>query len=1000
MNTGLLIAAVALSGVFVLLLAFSFIYAHMLRVRVAEVVVEAPLDLTNEAGEIDPAKYIQHLKKSTAEFGIKYAELRFGKLLGKGSQGEVFKANWRGSTVAVKKVDTRKVPPEIIEEFCAEAQIMRRLRHPTLTLFMGVSLEHPHLCIVTELVARGSLFDIIHDEHAALTWARCLGIAADVARGMTYLHAHSPPILHRDLKSLNILIDENWRGKVADFGMTRFQEDGTMTQCGSPLWMSPEMVRNDPYDEKSDVYSFAICLWEMYTRKIPYRDLGLNPSHLVVKVVKEHLRPPIPKQCPRAFRQLMERCWNPVAEKRPTFPQILKTIEAFLADPAILNHKPMSSRESHVIVRPDRVAEDKDAAALGFGAVGAMEAAWKLDAKDVTFVNEAATFQDANGSDGGAETPAAGAPAGKRKASQTPLSSEVAASPHRRALSATSADGRTTPSDGAEPSRSRVAPQASVDASPSGSVPRPGTGGGVGVESAPAPLVLNTSIKATKDEDGTSSTAPLASQGPGILVGRFRGKVVGVKPCFIARSHLVLSNEERVAADLDGRLQDTKVGALMKRLASLRHPNLTLLMGAYVDTVANLRTKLRESGAAVQIEQPPTEAPASKSAVTLPPLGSSVLTPPPECDYYLGVVQEMMSRGTLHDVLCDAALVVDFDTLLQLLIDAASAMAYLHGNQPHPVIHQDLTSRRLLVDKNWRVKVTEHGGLVDLHAHLSGVAMPPTPWSAPEYIKHPTPATLTPAANVYQFGLIMWQALVRKPLWDNRPLTKDLVDRIVKQGDRPILPSSLTMHADLRQLIEKTWMADPHARPTFATILDELHRLKKLGPPKIELQLGVNAHMYRKAKTVFAYRSKDPVTILKDWGTNLGKRGCVIIFSGEDDVYLCDEEVFDATYERLDYGEEDAAEPAPALTPGGGTATDSRPNTGSLRPSDPSPSDDHRHEYRKTGTVLARCMSEAFSLKTNGGTEHGMAGDYLVQNEGDQWSIDAKTFVELYERAN
>jgi serine/threonine protein kinase len=67
--------------------------------------------------------------------------------------------------------------------------------------------------------------------------------------------------------------------------MTRFQEEGTMTQCGSPLWMAPEMIKNEPYDEKSDVYSFGIVLWELYTRKIPYRKLGLNPSHLVVYAI-------------------------------------------------------------------------------------------------------------------------------------------------------------------------------------------------------------------------------------------------------------------------------------------------------------------------------------------------------------------------------------------------------------------------------------------------------------------------------------------------------------------------------------------------------------------------------------------------------------------------------------------------------------------------------------------------------------------------------------------
>jgi serine/threonine protein kinase len=109
--------------------------------------------------------------------------------------------------------------------------------------------------------------------------------------------------------------------------MTRFQEEGTMTQCGSPLWMAPEMIKNEPYDEKSDVYSFGIVLWELYTRKIPYRKLGLNPSHLVVKVVKEALRPGRPSHCPPAYVQLMEKCWHPVAERRPTFSQVLKILE-------------------------------------------------------------------------------------------------------------------------------------------------------------------------------------------------------------------------------------------------------------------------------------------------------------------------------------------------------------------------------------------------------------------------------------------------------------------------------------------------------------------------------------------------------------------------------------------------------------------------------------------------------------------------------------------------
>ena len=172
-------------------------------------------DVVPDAFADTPEFQIQQLAKKTRDYGVAYAEIQFGKILGKGSQGEVFLANWRGIAVAVKKVNTSIVPPEIIDEFCAEADIMRRLRHPCLTLFMGVSLEQPYLCIVTELVNRGSLFDILQEESTGFTWRRALQIMTDIASGIAYLHSFSPPIIHRDLKSLNVLVTSNWRGKVA-----------------------------------------------------------------------------------------------------------------------------------------------------------------------------------------------------------------------------------------------------------------------------------------------------------------------------------------------------------------------------------------------------------------------------------------------------------------------------------------------------------------------------------------------------------------------------------------------------------------------------------------------------------------------------------------------------------------------------------------------------------------------------------------------------------------
>ena len=178
--------------------------------------------LENNMRDMSAQAQVQALKTMAGEWNYPFSDLTFGECIGSGSQGEVFRGEFRGSAVAIKRIDTTKVEETTVEEFCMEADINIRLRHPNLTLFMGISMEEPHLCIITEIVERGSLFDLLHDENCALTWTRCLGIARDVAKGLAYMHSHRPPILHRDVKSLNILVSKQWTGKVADFGLVSF----------------------------------------------------------------------------------------------------------------------------------------------------------------------------------------------------------------------------------------------------------------------------------------------------------------------------------------------------------------------------------------------------------------------------------------------------------------------------------------------------------------------------------------------------------------------------------------------------------------------------------------------------------------------------------------------------------------------------------------------------------------------------------------------------------
>jgi len=152
--------------------------------------------------------------------------------------------------------------------------------------------------------------------------------ARDASRGMLYLHSSNPVILHRDLKSDNLLVTTDWTVKVADFGLTRFlSEKKAMTQVGTPMWMAPEIIMGRKYTEKADVYAFGIILWEILTRQEPYEDK--EPMQIVVEVVNQNLRPHIPKELEdNPLVPLMRDCWATEPTSRPSFRVISERIDA------------------------------------------------------------------------------------------------------------------------------------------------------------------------------------------------------------------------------------------------------------------------------------------------------------------------------------------------------------------------------------------------------------------------------------------------------------------------------------------------------------------------------------------------------------------------------------------------------------------------------------------------------------------------------------------------
>ena len=155
-------------------------------------------------------------------------------------------------------------------------------------------------------------------------------MAQDCARGMSYLHSRSPPVVHHDLKPANLLVDSHWTLKVSDFGMSRLKHNtylSSKSPGGTPEWMAPEVLRNDPTDERSDVYSLAVILWELITLKYPWEELS-SPVQIVVQVAFLHRRPKLPTWLPAEAVALLQQCWHKDPDERPAFSTILGALKA------------------------------------------------------------------------------------------------------------------------------------------------------------------------------------------------------------------------------------------------------------------------------------------------------------------------------------------------------------------------------------------------------------------------------------------------------------------------------------------------------------------------------------------------------------------------------------------------------------------------------------------------------------------------------------------------
>ncbi|XP_062201959.1 uncharacterized protein LOC133904456 [Phragmites australis] len=280
------------------------------------------------------------------DYEILWEDLVIGEQIGQGSCGTVYHALWYGSDVAVKVFSKQEYSEELIQTFRQEVSLMKKLRHPNILLFMGAVTSPQRLCIITEFLPRGSLFRLLQRSTTKLDVRRRVHMALDIARGMNYLHHSSPLIIHRDLKSSNLLVDKNWTVKVADFGLSRLKRETFLTTKngqGTPQWMAPEVLRNEPSDEKSDVYSYGVILWELVTQKIPWENL--NSMQVIGAVGFMNQRLDIPSDVDPQWTSIIRSCWESDPQQRPSFQELLERLRELQRHYAIQQRNAKNSIE-------------------------------------------------------------------------------------------------------------------------------------------------------------------------------------------------------------------------------------------------------------------------------------------------------------------------------------------------------------------------------------------------------------------------------------------------------------------------------------------------------------------------------------------------------------------------------------------------------------------------------------------------------------------------------
>ncbi|KAH8381581.1 hypothetical protein KR093_008677, partial [Drosophila rubida] len=237
--------------------------------------------------------------------------------VGRGSDGVVYKGTLEDGHVAIKEMRISEL--KSMEKFEREIEMMRRIEHENIVEFIAVVMDRPKFYMISEYMDGPSLHARIHASSDQYTGEQAINWLTQAAKGLAYLHAFTPVIIHRDVKPKNMLLD-NYENtlKLCDFGTVREYGTKMTKNIGTVIYMAPEVFDSNIYTEKCDIYSLAITIYEVFSRKEPYDDVYSNEFTFLEAVSRENLRPLRTdlRECPPHIETLMECSWKPNPKDR------------------------------------------------------------------------------------------------------------------------------------------------------------------------------------------------------------------------------------------------------------------------------------------------------------------------------------------------------------------------------------------------------------------------------------------------------------------------------------------------------------------------------------------------------------------------------------------------------------------------------------------------------------------------------------------------------------